>query len=238
VRVLVVEDDARTADMLCRGLTEDGHLVDVSADGLDAEWRATEMDFDVVVLDLMLPGVDGLEVCRRLRAAGRWSAILVLSARNGIEERVRCLDAGADDFLPKPFAFAELSARVRAIARRGTKARPSVLTAGDLALDPAERRAWRGDVEIALSAKEFALLELFLRRPDEVLSRTTIREQVWDFASDATSNLVDQYVAALRRKVDRPFGVRQLETVRGVGYRLCRTPREADGDLDAESRLD
>jgi two-component system OmpR family response regulator len=227
----VVEDDPRTADMLRRGLAEDGHLVDVTADGEEALWRATEIDYDVVVLDLMLPGADGLDLCRRLRAAGRWSAVLILSARNGIEDRVQCLDAGADDFVPKPFAFAELNARLRAIARRGTPERPSVLVAGDLTLDPAARRVWRGDTEISLSAKEFALLELFLRRCDKVLGRTAIREHLWDFAAEATSNVIDQYVAALRRKIDRPFGVRQLETVRGVGYCLRSVPTPAPADV-------
>jgi len=216
--------------MLRRGLAEEGHLVDVTGDGDDALWRATEIDYDVIVLDVMLPGTNGFELCRRLRAAGRWGAILILSARTGIGDRVRGLDAGADDYLAKPFAFAELSARLRAIARRGTRARPSTLVAGDLALDPAGRRAWRGAQELTLSAREFDLLELLLRRTDEVLSRTLIREHVWDFASDATSNVVDQYVAALRRKIDRPFGVRQLETVRGVGYRLRAAPVPASED--------
>ena len=225
MRVLVVEDDARTANMLRRGLMEDGHLVDVTADGDEALWRAVEGDYDAIVLDRMLPGLDGLEVCRRLRSLGCWSSVLILTARTGLDDRVQGLDAGADDYLPKPFEFAELSARLRALARRGTPARPAVLTAGDLALDPTGRRVWRGQQEIELSAREFTLLELFMRRPDEVLSRSVIREHVWDFASDVTSNIVDQYVAALRRKLDRPFGVRQLETVRGAGYRLRPEPR-------------
>jgi two-component system, OmpR family, response regulator len=236
VRILVVEDDVRTTSLLRRGLTEDGHLVDVTRDGEEAVWRANEIEYDVIVLDVMLPGIDGVEVCRRLRAGQCWAAILVLTARTELDDRVRGLDAGADDYLAKPFAFAELSARLRALARRGTPARASILTAGDLALDPATRRAWRGQQELSLSAREFALLEMFLRRTDQVLSRAAIREHVWDFASEATSNVVDQYVSALRRKIDRPFGVRQLETVRSAGYRLRSVPAP---DVDpAVSTLD
>jgi two-component system OmpR family response regulator len=224
MRVLVVEDDARTAGMLRRGLAEDGYSVDVTADGREALWRAGETDYDAILLDLMLPGADGIELCRMLRAAGRWSPILMLTARADVEDRIRGLDAGADDYLAKPFSFAELTARLRALVRRGTPARPVVLVVGDLTLDPATRRAARGGVPIELTGKEFALLEFFIRRRDEVLTRSAIREHVWDFASDATSNVIDQYVAALRRKVDRPFGVSQLETVRGAGYRLRPEP--------------
>jgi two-component system, OmpR family, response regulator len=225
VRVLVVEDDARMANMLRRGLTEDGYSVDVARDGVDALWRASEIDYDSVVLDLMLPGMDGLEVCRRLRAEGRWAPVLMLTARSGVEDRVQGLDAGADDYLAKPFSFAELSARLRALVRRGGAARPAVLSAGDLVLDPSTRQAWRGDVLLDLSGKEFALLELFLRRPEEVLTRPVIIEHVWDFAFDGVSNVVDQHVASLRRKIDRPFGVQQLETIRGAGYCLRAEPR-------------
>lgn len=228
MRVLVVEDDAHTAQMLRRGLAEDGYAVDITADGDDALWRASEIEYDAIVLDLMLPRIDGIELCQRLRTAGMWAPVLMLTARTCVEDRVRGLDAGADDYMPKPFSFAELSARLRALVRRGWLARPSVLLAGDLGLEPAARRVWRGDAEIDLSVKEFALLEFFLRRQDEVLSRAVIREHVWDFASDAASNVIDQHVAALRRKVDRPFQVQQLETVRGVGYRLRAAPRPAD----------
>ena len=233
MRLLVVEDDARTADMLRRGLTEEGYSVDVTADGRDALWRASEIDYDALVLDLMLPGTDGLELCRLLRAAGRWSPVLMVTARTGVDDRVLGLDAGADDYLAKPFSFAELTARLRALLRRGRPARPVILYAGDLRLDPAARRVSRGDVEIELSSKEFALLELFLRHPDEVLQRAAIRTALWDFASDATSNVIDQYVAALRRKIDRPFGVRQLETVRGAGYRLLPRPVQAGDASEA-----
>jgi len=228
--VLVVEDDVRMAAMLQRGLAEDGYSVDVTRDGLEAVWQATEIDYDVVVLDVMLPGLDGFGVCTRLREAGRWAPVLMLTARDGVADRINGLDSGADDYLTKPFSFGELSARVRALLRRGAPERPAELRAGDLRLDPATREAWRGDVELDLSAKEFALLELFLRQAGVVLTRTTILEHVWDLAYDGMSNIVDQYVAYLRRKVDRPFGVEQLETVRGAGYRLRREPVAAASD--------
>jgi len=220
MRVLVVEDEIRMASMLQRGLSEDGYAVDLVADGVEAVWRAGEIDYDAVVLDLTLPSIDGFEVCRQLRVAGRWVPVLMLTARTGIEDRVRGLDSGADDYLAKPFSFSELSARLRALIRRGAPARPTVLAAGTLRLDPAARAAWRDDQPLELSAKEFALLELLLRHAGEVLTRSVILEHVWDFAYDAGSNVVDQYVAYLRRKIDRPFGVEQLETVRGSGYRL------------------
>jgi two-component system OmpR family response regulator len=221
MRVLVVEDEVRTAALLRRGLEEEGYAVDVAVDGPDAVWQAGEFGYDVVVLDVLLPGLDGFEVCRRLRDGDCWAPVLMLTARDAIADRVRGLDAGADDYLTKPFSFAELSARLRALIRRGTRERPTVLQAGDLRLDPASRRSWRGDAELELSPKEFMLLELFLRHAGEVLTRTRILEHVWDFAYDGTSNIVDQYVAYLRRKIDRPFGEQQLETVRGAGYRLA-----------------
>jgi two-component system, OmpR family, response regulator len=176
------------------------------------------------VLDVMLPGYDGLEVCRRLRGRGRWAPVLMLTARDDLAARVRGLDSGADDYLAKPFSFDELFARLRALIRRGAPERPTLVQCGDLRLDPATRRVWRGDIELALSPKEFALLELFLRHPGHVLTRTRILEHVWDFSYDGGSNVVDQYVGYLRRKIDRPFGVTQLETVRGVGYRLRDAP--------------
>ncbi|MGH8276788.1 MAG: response regulator transcription factor, partial [Steroidobacteraceae bacterium] len=189
MRVLVVEDQLRMAVLLKRGLEEDGYAVDVATTGTDALGRATEFGYDAVLLDVMLPGLDGIEVCRRLRAAGRWTPVLVLTARDAVEDRVRGLDAGADDYLVKPFSFAELSARIRALIRRGGVERPSELHVADLRLDPAARRAWRGPVELDLSAKEFALLELFLRHPGQVLTRTRILEHVWDFAYDGVSNV-------------------------------------------------
>ncbi|HZD65381.1 MAG TPA: response regulator transcription factor [Acidimicrobiales bacterium] len=224
MRLLVVEDDIRMAALLKRGLEEEGHAVDMAGDGPGAVWMGSENDYAAIVLDVMLPGFDGFEVCRQLRQARNWAPIVVLTARNEVADRVEGLDAGADDYLAKPFSFAELSARVRALIRRGSQERPVVVSVGDLHLDPARRRAFRGDAELSLSAKEFSLLELFMRHPGTVLTRTRILEHVWDFAYEGTSNVVDQYVAYLRRKIDRPFGRGDLETVRGVGYRLRETP--------------
>jgi two-component system OmpR family response regulator len=220
MRVLVVEDDLRMASLLRRGLEEEGHVVDVETTGESGLWLGTEQPFDAVVLDVMLPDLDGFEVCRRLRAAGRWMPVLLLTARTEVADRIEGLDTGADDYLMKPFSFGELLARLRALVRRGSNERPVLLTAGDLELDPATRRVARGAIEIVLSAKEFALLELFMRRPNEVLTRTTIIDQCWDFAYDGTSNVVDQYVRYLRDKIDRPFNRNDLETIRGAGYRL------------------
>ncbi|QHC24821.1 response regulator transcription factor [Streptomyces sp. GS7] len=220
MRVLVVDDEARMAALLRRGLSEEGYAVDLAADGPEAVWRAAEVLYDLIVLDVLLPGFDGFEVCRRLRAGGCWSPVLVLSARNAVSDRVRGLDAGADDYLAKPFSFDELFARLRALVRRGALERPTLVAVGDLRLDPASRRAWRGETELRLSPKEFALLELFLRHPGEVLTRTRILEHVWEFPCDGVSNVVDQYVAYLRRKIDPGGPASHLETVRGAGYRL------------------
>jgi two-component system, OmpR family, response regulator len=220
MRVLVVEDDLKMASLLRRGLLEEGLAADVARTGDDALWMAEATEYDAIVLDVMLPGTDGFEVCRRLRESGRWSPVLMLTARDAVEDRVAGLDAGADDYLTKPFSFAELLARLRALARRAPLERPTVLEAGDLRLDPATRRAWRGDVEIGLSAKEFALLETFMRRPGEVLSRYQLLEHCWDYGYENRSNVVDVYVRYLREKVDRPFGRSSLETVRGAGYRF------------------
>lgn len=230
VRVLVVEDSVRMSALLKRGLEEEGYAVEVAADGPEAVWAGSEFDYDVIVLDVMLPGVDGFEVCRRLRTAGCWSPVLMLTARHDVSDRIRGLDAGADDYLTKPFSFGELSARVRALLRRGAEPRPSMLRVGDLRLDPSTRRAWRGDVELELSVKELTLLEFFMRRPGDVLSRTRILEHVWDFAFEGVSNVVDQYVAYLRRKIDRPFDRQDLQTIRGAGYRL----RAGTEDHDSE----
>ncbi|MFD4646490.1 response regulator transcription factor [Streptomyces sp. NPDC058441] len=220
MRVLVVEDEIRTAELLRRGLTEEGYAVDVAVDGPEAVWQAAEVPYDLIVLDVMLPGFDGFEVCRRLRADDCWAPVLVLTALGSVGERVQGLDAGADDYLAKPFSFAELFARLRALIRRGAHPRPALITVGDLRMDPASRRVWRGEAELQLSPKEFALLELFLRHPGDVLTRTRILEHVWDFPCDGVSNVVDQYVAYLRRKVDGPNEPSHLETVRGAGYRL------------------
>jgi two-component system, OmpR family, response regulator len=220
MRLLVVDDESRLALLLKRGLEEQGYAVDVSGDGAEALWLASETAYDTIVLDVTLPSLDGLELTRRLRARRQWTPVLLLTARDAVDDRVSGLDAGADDYLVKPFSFAELVARVRALVRRSRAERPTVLQVGDLRLDPARRRAWRAEAELDLSPKEFSLLELFLAHPGEVLTRGRILEHVWDFAHDPTSNVVDQYVAYLRRKVDRPFGRADLETVRGFGYRL------------------
>jgi two-component system OmpR family response regulator len=223
MRILVVEDQARMAGLIKRGLEESGYSVDLAGTGPDAVWMAMENDYRVVVLDAMLPGCDGFEVARRLRAANRWMPIVMLTARDAVDDRVRGLDAGADDYMTKPFSLAELAARIRALARRGQPERPTTLAVGQLCLDPARRTAKRGDVDLALSPKEFALLELLMEHPGEVLTRTQIIEQIWDYEYDGISNVVDQYVGYLRRKIDRPFGTFDLETVRGVGYRLHHT---------------
>jgi two-component system OmpR family response regulator len=222
MRVLVVEDDVKMAALLRRGLLEEGLSPDVARSGDDALWMAAATEYDAIVLDVMLPGADGFEVCRRLRESGRWAPVLMLTARDAVEDRVTGLDAGADDYLTKPFSFAELLARLRALARRPSLERPAVVEVGDLRLDPATRQVWRGDVEIALSAKEFSLLETFMRRPGEVLSRYHLLEHCWDYGYDNRSNVVDVYVRYLREKIDRPFGRKSLETVRGAGYRLRR----------------
>jgi two-component system, OmpR family, response regulator len=220
MRVLVVEDEVKMAGLLKRGLEEEGYAVDVAGTGSDALWLGTENPYDAIVLDVMLPDRDGFEVCRQLRAGGRWAPVLMLTARDAVPDRVAGLDAGADDYLTKPFSFTELFARLRALVRRGAGERPAVLRAGDLALDPATRRVSRGDTPIELTSKEFALLEYFLRHAGEALTRSRIIEHVWDFAYDGDSNVVDVYVRYLREKIDRPFGRDSIETVRGTGYRL------------------
>ncbi len=220
MRVLVVEDERKMANLVRRGLVEEGYAADVAGAGEDALWMARATRYDAIVLDLALPGLDGVDVCRSLREDGIWSPILMLTARDGVEDRVRGLDSGADDYLTKPFSFAELLARLRALVRRGPSERPPVLEVGSLRLDPAKRRVWRGDADIDLSPKEFALLEVFMRRPGDVLTRLELLEHAWDYGYDNRSNVVDVYVGYLRAKLDRPFGLHAIETVRGVGYRL------------------
>jgi two-component system OmpR family response regulator len=227
VRVLVVEDEVKMASLIRRGLRADGMAADVAIRGEDALWMAGATDYDVIVLDVMLPDLDGFAVCRRLRADGVWAPVLMLTARDAIEDRVQGLDTGADDYLVKPFSFAELAARLRALARRGPIEQPTILRAGDLHLDPAARRVWRGDAEISLSAKELSLLETFMRRPGQILDRFQLLEHAWDYEYENRSNVIDVYVRYLREKVDRPFGVESIETVRGAGYRL-----RADGGRD------
>jgi two-component system OmpR family response regulator len=220
MRVLVVEDAVKMASLIRRGLREEGFAADVAIKGEDALWMAGATDYDAIVLDVMLPGIDGFETCRRLREDGVGAPVLMLTARDAVEDRVTGLDTGADDYLTKPFSFAELLARLRALGRRGGPEHPTVLRAGSLGLDPATRRVTRGDEEIELSAKEFALLETFMRNPGRVLSRLQLLEHAWDYEYENRSNVVDVYVRYLREKVDRPFGVESIETVRGAGYRL------------------
>ncbi len=220
MRILIVEDETKIAGLLRRGLAEEGHAADVATRGEDALWMSRATNYDAVVLDVMLPGIDGFETCRRLRSEGTWAPVLMLTARDRVEDRVLGLDVGADDYLAKPFSFAELLARLRALRRRGAPERPTVLEVGALRLDPARREVRRDEREITLSAKEFALLEVLMRRAGEVLSRLQLLEYAWDGDYDNRSNVVDVYISYLRDKIDRPFGVRSIETVRGAGYRL------------------
>jgi two-component system, OmpR family, response regulator len=220
MRVLIVEDEAKMAGLIKRGLTREGMAVDVVGEGEDALWRAEATEYDAIVLDLMLPGIDGFEVCQRLRDADVWSPILMLTARDAVRDRVAGLDRGADDYLVKPFSYAELLARLRALFRRGRSERPAELRVGSLRLDPATRRVWRGEEEVDLSPKEFAVLETFMRNPGDVLTRFQLLEHAWDYEYENRSNVVDAYVRFLRRKIDKPFGLASIETVRGVGYRL------------------
>ena len=224
MRVLVVEDETKLGELLARGLAEEGYVVDLSRLGEEALWKARAVEYQAIVLDVMLPGVDGFSVCRQLRDGGVWTPILLLTARDAIHDRVNGLDAGADDYLTKPFAFEELLARLRALTRRTPVERPAVLEVDDLRLDPAARRAWRGETELSLSPKEFTLLELFMRRPGIALSRTQLLEGAWDISFVSDSNVVSVYIRYLREKVDRPFGRDSIETVPGVGYRLRAEP--------------
>jgi len=220
MRILVVEDEIKMARLIQRGLRDEGLAADVANRGEDALWMASATDYDAIVLDVMLPGIDGFATCRALRADGVWAPVVMLTARDAVTDRIAGLDGGADDYLVKPFSFSELLARLRALARRGPVQRPTVLRVGDLHLDPAGRRVWRRESEITLSTKEFALLEAFMRRPGEVLSRFHLLEQAWDYDYENRSNVIDVYVRYLRHKIDRPFGTRTIETVRGSGYRL------------------
>jgi two-component system OmpR family response regulator len=220
VRVLIVEDQPKLAALLARGLREEGHAADVAGRGEDTLWMALAAQYDAIVLDIMLPGIDGLETCRELRRQQVWTPVLMLTARDAVGDRVTGLDAGADDYLTKPFSFDELLARLRALTRRVPAERPVTVEVGDLRLDPAAHRAWRGETELDLSAKEFALLELLMRRPGNVLTRGQLLEGAWDMSYERRSNVVDVYIRYLREKIDRPFGSDTIETVRGVGYRL------------------
>jgi two-component system OmpR family response regulator len=220
MKVLVVEDQLKMASLLLRGFRRNGDAADVARTGEDALWMSAATGYDAIVLDVMLPGMDGFETLAALRRQKRWTPVLMLTARDGVEDRIAGLDGGADDYLTKPFSFAELLARLRAIVRRGPVDRPTILETGELRLDPATRQVWRGTTEIDLTAKEFALLEAFMHRPGDVLSRDHLLEQAWDVGYDNRSNVIAVYVNYLRDKIDRPFGAASLETVRGAGYRL------------------
>src|SRR3989440_4225804 len=220
MKVLVVEDELKMASLLLRGFRNNGHAADVTRRGEGAIWMAAATHYDAIVLDVMLAGIDGFETLTRLRGQGRWTPVLMLTARDAVEDRIAGLDVGADDYLTKPFSFAELLARLRAIVRRGEVERPTMLEVGDLRLDPATRQVWRGTAEIDLTPKEFALLETFMRRPGDVLSRDLLLAQAWDLGYDNRSNVIAVYINYLRDKIDRPFGASSLETVRGAGYRL------------------
>jgi two-component system, OmpR family, response regulator len=220
MHVLVVEDEVKMAALLRRGLTEQGLAVDVASSGEQGVALAGSLTYDAIVLDVILPGIDGFEACRQMRVVGVWSPVLMLTARGTLDDRIAGLDGGADDYLTKPFSFAELLARLRALVRRGTAERPTVLEVGALRLDPATRQVWRGEAEIELSAKEFTLLEVFMRNPGHVLSRIQLLEHAWEYDFEHRSNVIDVYIRYLRRKIDEPFGVRSIETIRGAGYRL------------------
>jgi DNA-binding response OmpR family regulator len=220
MRALVVEDELRLAAGLRNGLEAEGFAVDVALTGTDGLWLAREHAYDVLVLDLMLPGVDGFEICATLRTEGVWTPILMLTARDADTDQVKALDTGADDYLTKPFSYAVLVARLRALVRRGAAERPVVIAAGDLRLDPAARRAWRGEVELELTARELSLLEFLIRSQGVVVSKRKILEHVWDYDFEGDPNIVEVYVRRLRNKLDRPYGRSSITTLRGSGYRL------------------
>jgi two-component system OmpR family response regulator len=220
VRVLVVEDEKGLAAGLKRGLEAEGYATDVALTGTDGLWMAREYPYDAIVLDIMLPGVNGYKVCAALREEGNWTPILMLTAKDGEMDEAEALDTGADDFLTKPFSYLVLVARLRALLRRGARERPTVLEAGNLRLDPAAKRAWRGETEVNLTAREMSLLEFLLRRKGEVVSKREILDHVWDYDYEGDPNIVEVYVRHLRNKLDRPFGLNSVETVRGTGYRL------------------
>jgi two-component system OmpR family response regulator len=228
VRALLVEDEVRLAEAVQRGLAAEGFQVELAHDGTEGLFKATTGDYDVVVLDIMLPGVSGYRICQEMRKAQVWTPVLMLTAKDGEYDEADAFDLGADDYLTKPFSYVVLVARLRALVRRGAPARPAVLEAGDLTLDPARHRVARGDVELSLTPREFGLLQFLMRHRNEVLSKHQILESVWDAHYDGDDNIVEVYVGYLRKKIDTPFGRRSIETVRGVGYRLVDTrPRSA-----------
>ena len=220
MHILVVEDDKHLARSIKRGLEAEGFAADVALDGTEGLWRAEEGEYDAIVLDIMLPGVNGYRLCAKLRDGGNWTPILMLTAKDGELDEAEALDTGADDFLSKPFSFVVLVARLRALLRRGGRERPAVLATGDLRLDPAAHRAWRGEDEVTLTSRQFALLEFLMRRSGEALSKSEILDHVWDFAFEGDPNIVEVYIRHLRKKIDEPFGRNAIQTVRLVGYRL------------------
>jgi two-component system, OmpR family, response regulator len=221
VRVLVVEDEKKVAAAVKRGLEAEGYAVDVALDGVDGLWMATEHHYDAIVLDIMLPGKNGYQVCEALRDAGDWTPVLMLTAKEGELDEAEALDTGADDYLTKPFSFVVLAAHVRALVRRTTHRAPSTVEAGDLRIDPARHRCWRGDTEVPLTAREFAVLEYLMRRAGQVIAKRGILEGVWDYDFEGDPNIVEVYIRHLRRKIDEPFGRNAIETIRGAGYRLA-----------------
>jgi two-component system OmpR family response regulator len=221
MRVLVVEDEKKVAAAVKRGLQAEGYAVDVALDGIDGLWMATEHDYDVIVLDIMLPGKNGYDVCAALREAGNWTPVLMLTAKEGEFDEAEALDTGADDYLTKPFSFVVLTARVRALLRRASRSAPSPVEAGDLRLDPARHRCWRGETEVTLTAREFAVLEYLMRRTGQVVAKSEILEGVWDYDFEGDPNIVEVYIRHLRRKIDEPFARSAIETIRGAGYRLA-----------------
>jgi two-component system OmpR family response regulator len=223
MRVLIVEDETKVAASVRRGLEAEGFAVDVALTGTDGHWMASENSYDVIVLDILLPGMNGYEVCRKLREAGNWTPILMLTAKSGEYDQAEALDTGADDYLTKPFSFVVLLARIRALLRRSGRSEPVVYVAGDVRLDPITHRCTRGDAEVALTAREFSVLEFLMRRTGEVVTKGEILDNVWDFAFEGDPNIVEVYVRHLRRKLDDPFGRHLIETIRGAGYRLDPT---------------
>jgi DNA-binding response OmpR family regulator len=222
VRILIVEDETKVAAAVRRGLEAEGFAVEVALTGTDGLWMATENAYDLIVLDILLPGMNGYEVCRKLREAGNWTPILMLTAKSGEYDQAEALDTGADDYLTKPFSFVVLLARLRALLRRSGRSEPMVYAAGDVTLDPITHRCLRGEVEVALTPREFSVLEFMMRRAGEVVTKAEILDNVWDFAFEGDPNIVEVYVRHLRKKLDEPFGRHLIETIRGVGYRLNR----------------